>query len=35
MVCQYDVELYQKIEELIGKKLLVFAVEEEEVLILE
>ncbi|KAH8963450.1 hypothetical protein BDL97_04G011300 [Sphagnum fallax] len=34
MVCQYDVELYQKIEELIGKKLPVFAAEEEEVLLL-
>ncbi|CAK9222374.1 unnamed protein product [Sphagnum troendelagicum] len=34
MVCQYDVELYQKIEELIGKKLPMFAAEEEEVLLL-
>jgi ATP-dependent RNA helicase DDX47/RRP3 len=34
MVCQYDVELYQKIEELIGKKLPVFTAEEEEVLLL-
>jgi ATP-dependent RNA helicase DDX47/RRP3 len=34
MVCEYDVEPFQKIEELIGKKLPVFAAEEEEVLLL-
>ena len=34
MVCQYDVELYQKIEELIGKKLNEFPAQQEEVLLL-
>ena len=31
-VCQYDVELYQRIEQLLGKKLPLFPTEEEEVM---
>jgi ATP-dependent RNA helicase DDX47/RRP3 len=34
MVCQYDVELYQKIEELIGKKLPEFPHQQDEVLLM-
>jgi ATP-dependent RNA helicase DDX47/RRP3 len=35
MVTQYDVELYQRIEQLIGKKLPIFPYEEDEVLALQ
>jgi ATP-dependent RNA helicase DDX47/RRP3 len=35
MLLQYDVELYQRIEHLIGKKLPLYKTEEEEVMVLQ
>lgn len=34
-ILQYDVELYQRIEELIGKKLPLYKTEEDEVMVLQ